>query len=283
MQLRFLLVTGPDSKPAALDFGAGLNVIYGGSNTGKSHVLRLIDYALGAKSPPEPIAEQAGYDLVHLGVEHADGKRVTYVRALQGGDIRVLEGLVRHRPTKGEGTAAGATHAAKISLSKMLLGVLRAEGKRVRIDAAGKTRDLSYRDLERHALVDETKIQDARSPILSGQYVTKTAETSVFKFLLTGVDDAALDIAKPDPNQPLKQAAQLELLDRQIRDIDRQISEQDQDQDHEELFKLETALDEELDRTFRLQEESEITYRQLSGRRREMHFENSRTCLCRCN
>jgi hypothetical protein len=270
VQLRFLLVTGPNSEPATVEFGAGLNVVYGGSNTGKSHILRLIDYALGAKSPPEPIAEQAGYDLVHLGIEHANGKQVTYVRALQGGDIRVLDGLVRYRPSKGQGTAVGATHSAKNSLSKMLLEMLGAEGKRIRTDAAGKTRDLSYRDLERHALVDETKIQDVQSPILSGQYVTKTAETSVFKFLLTGVDDEALDIAKPDPNQPLKQAAQLELLDRQIRDLDRQISEQDQDHDHEELFKLETALDEELDRTFRLQEETEITYRQLSGRRRDM-------------
>ncbi len=73
MQLRFLLITGPASESAAVDFGPGLNVIYGGSNTGKSHVLRLIDYTLGAKDPPEPIPEQAGYDLVHLGLTLDNG------------------------------------------------------------------------------------------------------------------------------------------------------------------------------------------------------------------
>lgn len=68
MQLRFLIVSGPKSPPAVVEFGPGLNVIYGGSNTGKSHILRLIDFMLGAKTPPEPVKEQAEYDLVHLGV-----------------------------------------------------------------------------------------------------------------------------------------------------------------------------------------------------------------------
>ena len=68
MQLRFLLVSGPKSRPAVVEFGPGLNVIYGGSNTGKSHILRLIDYCLGASKPPDPIIEQAEYDLAHLGV-----------------------------------------------------------------------------------------------------------------------------------------------------------------------------------------------------------------------
>jgi len=64
MQLRFLIISGPQSRPAVVDFVAGLNVIYGGSNTGKSHILRMIDYVLGARNPPEPIVEQAEYDLV---------------------------------------------------------------------------------------------------------------------------------------------------------------------------------------------------------------------------
>jgi hypothetical protein len=75
---------------------------------------------------------------------------------------------------------------------------------------------VSFRDLVRLSLVNETKIQDTLSPVLSGQYVTKTAETSVFKYMLTGVDDSAIDLAKSDPAQPARQAAQLELLDRQL-------------------------------------------------------------------
>jgi len=271
MQLRFLLATGPGRQPAELEFGPGLNVIYGGSNTGKSHVLRLIDYGLGASTPVEPIPEQVGYDLLHLGVVLDSGEERTLVRALQGGDIRILDGLQWHRPSPTEGVAVAAKHSAKTSLSKLLLAALGAEGARIRTDASGKTRDLSFRDLNRNVLIQESKIQDPLSPVHSGQYVTKTAETSVFKYLLTGVDDSALDLAKPDASQAFRQAAQLELLDRQIRGLDREIAEADQD--HEELQGLDKTLDQQIGLQFSVQEDTEVAYRDLTGRRRGMRLE----------
>ncbi|TNC46258.1 hypothetical protein FHG66_19135 [Rubellimicrobium rubrum] len=272
MQLRFLLVTGPNSPPASVDFGPGLNVVYGGSNTGKSHIMRLIDFVLGAKNPPEPIAEQAGYDLIHLGVLFDDGAEKTLVRALQGGNIKVIDGLTRARPAQAQGTSVSAQHSAQISLSRMLLAQVGAKDARVRTDASGKTRDLSFRDLQRLALVSETKIQDVSSPVLSGQFVTKTAETSVFKYMITGVDDSALDVAKPDSEQHLRRAVQLELLDQQIRDAEHEVAEADQD--NEELLKLDRELDAELSRSFVVQESAEVSYRELTFNRLQMRREH---------
>ena len=250
----------------------GLNVINGPSNTGKSHILRLIDYVLGAQSPPEPIAEQALYDLVHVGVAMDDGSEKTLVRALQGGEVKIIDGLVKARPEPKQGTAVSARHGAKTSLSKTLLEQLGASGARIQTRAAGDTRDLSYRDLEKYAMITETKIQDTVSPVLTGQYVTKTPETAIFKYVLTGVDDSALDLAKPDTTQPLlRQAAQLELLDHQIRELDHQITAADNDQD--ELEKLDSSLDAELAESFQVQEEAESDYRALTSRRRELRRE----------
>ena len=138
MQLRFLHVSGPNADPANVDFGPGLNVIHGPSNTGKSHILRLIDYALGARNPPEPIAEQALYDLVHLGVAMDDGSEKTLVRALQGGEIKVIEGLVKARPESKQGVAVSARHGARASLSKMLLEQLGAPGARIQTAGRGR-------------------------------------------------------------------------------------------------------------------------------------------------
>lgn len=271
MQLRFLLVTGPNSPAASVEFGPGLNVIYGGSNTGKTHILRLIDYVLGAKNPPEAIVEQAGYDFAHVGVVLDDASEKTFVRALQGGNVKVLDGLTRVRPGQNDGISVSAQHGAQNSLSRLLLAQIGAANARVRTDASGKTRDLSFRDLERHALVSETKIQDGSSPVLSGQFVTKTAETSIFKYMLSGVDDSALDAAKTSTDQPMRQAAQLELLDRQIRDAEREI--EDADQDHEELLQQDSALDVELTQTFSVQESTEATYRELTSNRLELRRE----------
>lgn len=275
MQLRFLLITGPERPPAIVEFSSGLNVIFGGSNTGKSHILRLIDYALGAKKPPEPIAEQAGYDLVHLGLILDDASEKTVVRALQGGEIKILDGLNQSRPDPKDGQTVSAQHSAKSSLSKLLLEQLNAAGARIRTDASGKTRDLSFRDLEHHALIDEAKIQQPTSPVVSGQFVTRTAETSVFKFLLTGVDDSALDLTKPDQSGALKQAAQLELIDRQLRELENEIA--DSDQDHSELERQDQALDAQLADTFQLQESRESGYRSLTDARRTLRREHEVT------
>jgi AAA domain len=276
MQLRFLHVSGPSATPANVDFVPGLNVISGPSNTGKSHILRLIDYVLGAQNPPEPIAEQALYDLAHLGVAMDDGSEKTLVRALQGGgDTRVIDGLVKTRPGPKEGVSLSANHRAKASLSKMLLETLGAGRARVRTAASGTTRDLSYRDLDRYALITETKIQAPTSPVLTGQYISKTAETSIFKYVLTGVDDSALDMAKPETTEPIRQAMQLELLDHQIRELEQEITQADHDQ--EELEKLDLSLDAELAQSFQVQEEAESDYRQLTGQRRRPRNEYENT------
>src|SRR5271166_782209 len=200
-----------------------------------------------------------------------DGSEKTFVRALQGGEVRIIEGLVKARPEPKQGTAVSARHSAKVSLSKILLDQLGAGGARVQIRAAGDTRDLSFRDLDNYALITETKIQAPTSPVLTGQYVTKTAETAIFKYVLTGVDDSALDLAKPETSQPLRQAAQLELLDHQIRELDHEIAASDKDQ--EELENLDSSLDAELAESFQVQEEAESDYRELTARRRELRSE----------
>ncbi len=51
----------------------------------------------------------------------------------------------------------------------------------IAVDANGKKRSLSFRDLSRFCITDETAIQAELSPAESGQYPTVTAERSVFK------------------------------------------------------------------------------------------------------
>jgi DNA repair exonuclease SbcCD ATPase subunit len=89
--------------------------------------------------------------------------------------------------------------------------------------------------------------------------------------VLTGVDDSALDLAKPETTQLLRQATQLELLDHQIREIDHEIAAADDDQ--EELERLDSSLDAELAESFQVQEETESDYRELTGRRRQLRRE----------
>ena len=83
---------------------------------------------------------------------------------------------------------------------------------------------------------------------------------------------SAIDMAKPDANRPLRQAAQLELLDQQIREVEREIA--DADQDHDELQQLDLTLDSELAESFSVQEEAERDYRVLTAQRRQLRREH---------
>jgi len=72
MEIRFIVFVGPTKESAEIEFGSGLNLIYGPSNTGKSSVIDGIEFMLGAETPLKELPEHEGYDQVILGVEFSN-------------------------------------------------------------------------------------------------------------------------------------------------------------------------------------------------------------------
>ena len=93
MEIRFICFTGPKKESAEINFGSGLNLIYGPSNTGKSSVLDGIDFMLGKEKPLKELPEHEGYDQIYLGVEFSNSECFTFVRSIEGGDFECFEGL----------------------------------------------------------------------------------------------------------------------------------------------------------------------------------------------
>lgn len=193
LTIRHVACLGPGKKDAAVDFVAGANAIIGDSDTGKSYVLELIDFMLGAEKLGRELREAAGYDTVLMGLETSDGAQITLRRAMAGGDMHVLEGLVETR-TGGSITETLVENESKKgprTISQFYLEKLGIGGSVLRAKKAGTER-LSIRTLSKLALISETRIIEQQSPILSGQFARATAEKSLFKLLISGVDDSAL-------------------------------------------------------------------------------------------
>ena len=99
----------------------------------------------------------------------------------------------------------------------------RASRAGVRTNARGATRTLSFRDIARLVIVSEEDIIAERSPVLSGQHTSKTAETCVFRLILTGTDDSSLveheepKVARGKPQG--KKELLLELLEKNADEI----------------------------------------------------------------
>jgi hypothetical protein len=161
-QLRSLRVTGPDKPSAEITFGAGLNVVSGPSDTGKSYVVELIDFMLGGATPPRQIPESVGYDQAHLTIESASGRIYILTRALQGGDFLLHDAS----NPEADVVTLSARHSATDpdNISTFLLRLVGLDQRRLRKNANNELQNLSFRNLAALLIVDEESIIKKNRP-----------------------------------------------------------------------------------------------------------------------
>ena len=271
LALRHLAFTGPNKSTAEIEFGAGLNVIYGASETGKSFILESIDFMLGGGEDLRDIPERVGYDRVWLGFESPEGKPYTLARAVVGGKYSLFEGLHKSIPADQTPIVLNGKHNPQRNnnVSMFLLGLLGLSGKRIQKNARGETNSLSFRNLVHLCVVPEGDIQKRGSPIESGDYLTRTPEMSVFKLLVTGVDDSAVQAVDEDRTRVTSRTAKTEIINELISSYKDKLTsivgeEDDVAELEDQLGRLEDTL--EIEKTGLQQLEFE--FREIAARRR---------------
>ncbi len=189
-----VVVQGQGKPDAILEFGPGLNVVAGASDTGKSYASQLIDFMLGASTPPEPFPLGAGYDRAMIELLSAAGAVMTMQRALAGGGALVYRKRIdaTNDGVPDEELAEKHSGLNPLTISARLLTMSGLMGKMIRQDGFGKKRTLSFRDIARLTLIDQVRIITRRSPALSEQFTLQTESKSAFGLLLTGSDDSAI-------------------------------------------------------------------------------------------
>jgi hypothetical protein len=271
LRLRHLSFHGPNRKVAALEFGPGLNVIFGASDTGKSFAVEAIDFMLGGKPTLRDFPERVGYDRILLGMETLSGESFTLSRSVDGSAFKVFDGLLAAPPPEAvEGRELADIHNEKNSnnLSMFLLERCALAGKRVRRNQQGDTNSLSFRNLARLMIVTETEITEQRSPLADGNPTANTPNFATFRLLLTGVDDSALVSAKPKSGEDQSREAQLELLDQLLDQYREQLKEiaKAPEELEDQLQKIETTLGQHGKQL----SSTEADYRDRVDRRREL-------------
>ncbi|MHB8577274.1 MAG: AAA family ATPase [Dehalococcoidia bacterium] len=227
-QLRRLQITGLNVADAEIEFGPGLNVVSGASDTGKSYLVETIDFMFGGGMPPRQIPESRGYDNARLSIIAHDGRGFELTRALQGGDFLLAE---LGAPGTAGPVTLGSRHSASTeeNISTFLLRLVGLDGKRVRKNAQNELQNLSFRNLAHLVVIDEESIIKKGSPIHTGESTQRTVQASIFKLLLTGQDDSALIAAKKPIIAKAELEAQIALLDQLIADYERELGGSTQD------------------------------------------------------
>jgi peptidoglycan hydrolase CwlO-like protein len=268
LRIRHLTFSGPNRKPAFVSFEAGLNVIYGASNTGKSFIVDAIDFMLGGKGPLRDIPERVGYDRILLAMETLDGQAFTIERSTNGGAFRIYDGLFSEMAPQGDGAEYAEQHNDRRddNLSTYLLSKIGLSRMRLRKNKRNETQSLSFRNLARVVIINEEEIIQQRSPLSDGTYTADTANTSVFKLLLTGIDDSSLVSASSTRQEDTSREAQIELLDQLIKDMQHQV--RDLTGPPAELEDQLSRLDQSISDQGQQLAISEAEYREVSGSRR---------------
>lgn len=190
MQLREVRLTGPNKPNAFMRFVAGANVISGLSDTGKSYILRCVDFVLGAEKMTKKIDEDEGYDTIYVEFSNPESKSLTLVRHLTGGDIKVYYQSIDNIQGDGEVVVwkRKGTSAAK-DITSVFLSFAGIKEAKLRKSKKGKLQRLSVRVLLPVFLVDETSIIAESSPVYGNSGYDHTARKRMLSYLLTGLDD----------------------------------------------------------------------------------------------
>jgi len=245
IQIRSISFLGSRVSPALIDFDQNLSVVCGASDTGKSFLVEAIDFLLGGKELRD-IPELSGYDKARIAIESSEKGLWTFERSLAGGNYRIFEGNIEAATDAMESGALRMKHAEgrEDNISGWLLGAIDLLSKYVRKNANGDCRSLSFRDIARLVIVNEQEIIRQDSPFLTGQYVSKTAEKSTLKLMLTGADDSAIVPADIRKQSESNDQAKAEILEQWIADVEDEITEHGfgREELEEQLEKLEVSI-----------------------------------------
>lgn len=226
MILRQLKLTGINKTDATLEFLPGVNIITGDSDTGKTFAYQCLNYIFGAKDEPKEIDEAKGYQYISLYFTIDD-------------DLYVLERGIGSSKVSvkydGKEESLACTHNATNAnnLSRFLLNRLLEQEENIQLVTNQKNskRTLSFRDLIHLCMVDETEIIAEKSAFQSDQYTERTGKISVFKYIMTGKDDAEVLTQEDINNENIKRAGVVgflqnkrELLKKKIEKIESDVN-----------------------------------------------------------
>ena len=185
-------VYGHESKPdSAVSFEAGLNVLCGPSNSGKSWVLRCIDYMFGASQKSFVIDEKLGYTYVGMTIQTPRGK-ITLHRPIGEGQGTVDVTSTDSWIVSGDYKINPSAHALPLSyLWIRLLGFEHPEEVKVITSKEMTLKSLTWRTFWHALYADEDAITTKSSILMPEQAIARTGFKSALATLVTGEDFAA--------------------------------------------------------------------------------------------
>jgi hypothetical protein len=232
--LRKLFFAADGQEDAFVSFESGLNIIYGGSNAGKSFTLKAIDFMLGADNLKMP-KQGEHYNTAYLWLDLPDETKVTLQRATIGGQFKLYEGHISHLEAHSlSGTVLAANLKGRsMRVSKMdtlpefILRQIGINSVELVKNLSGEKNRLSIRLLSHYILISEEQMIAERSPIQIPDQRMSSLDKSLFRFLLTGQDDSSVVEVPSTERLSASRDGKIEIISELLATLDEKIKSTD--------------------------------------------------------
>lgn len=203
-----------------------MNVIYGPSNTGKTWILKTLDYALGADPDKLPITESMGYTHVRLTIKTARGL-VQLTRPIgTGHNTLEVSSTDPHVPVsrcKARGRTKTTPTVADVLL--WLIGFDHPEEYKLLASADLKTQGLTWRTFWHLLFANEGRIGSEKSILLNPDSNSPLPAQTALTALINGVNYAKYAEEENVKAKKLKTKTIVEYLRPQPAQIDTRIQD----------------------------------------------------------
>jgi len=183
IQLKRLVSTGSGKRNAEIVFDQHKCLIRGPSDTGKSHIRECLAYLLGGEKAIKPFPENQGYETLTLEFTH-EGSDYSITKGLAGGSVQI-------RKLKPD----GAPEVIEQDVGEFLVGLAGAAGKQI-LRSKSRKGNVTGGDLRHWFLISQTDVISDHPTIGVASNVDRTQRAAAFYVFLTGMDDAAVVLAK---------------------------------------------------------------------------------------
>jgi len=230
LRIRKILLRGYGVDDAYVEFDSGANILAGESDTGKSYLVRCLDYIFGAEKLKKHLKEAVSYTHLFVEFENSEQGFLTLERPLKGGNL-----LAHHTQIKDIKEAGKEISPVRKGTSKgpdvtsVVFPFCNIKEARLRKNVRGETQRLSIRTLAPIFLVDEVSIIDEQSPVTGRPGFDDTARKRMFSFLLSGKDDEGIVAAEKDEVVKARLTAKLEVLEDLLRPLDERFATSDRE------------------------------------------------------
>ena len=185
--IKRITASGDRNKDSNIEFKDGLNIIVGPSNTGKSYIIKCINFMFGGSDCPFGKLE-TGNNTVCMTLENEDNDYIIIER-------KIVDGKNGERADSNVTTTSSIEDFNNKKLNKekykdfllLLLGI-KEPHKVISNEKTYETKNLTLRSLFHLFYLDEQNIFESNSPIYSPDFKTVTYTLMGLLFIITGND-----------------------------------------------------------------------------------------------